>query len=109
MPMLEPSPHAAGLASKTWSGHACWIVVSRDGSAFGSVTMVFPMFACPSPGEVTLTTRLAPPALLVLASVNASNVGLNGKLGPLVTWRGWLTPTAGAGAAWWVAVMGVGV
>src|SRR5205085_12526008 len=105
MPMLEPSPHAAGLASKTWSGHACWIVVSRDGSAFGSVTMVFPMFACPSPREVTLTTRLAPPALLVFAAVNASNVGLNGTLGHLPTWQRPVTPMTPHCAPRRVAVM----
>src|SRR4051794_28296633 len=88
--MFDPSGQLAGLASKTLSMHAFWIVVKRDGSCSGSATRVLPMFAWPGP-EVTLTVRLAPLALLVLACVDAVKVGLNGSLAQSLTWK--LEPT----------------
>ena len=72
--MFEPSGQAAGLASKVAAGQAFWIVVRRAGSAIGSTSLVFAMFACPGE-EVTLTVKLAPLAFVALPLVEAVSVG----------------------------------
>src|ERR1700730_17118758 len=89
VPMFDPAGQEAGFALNVASGQACWIVVSREGRALGRVTATFPMFACPWL-EVTVTSRLAPFFLLVFACVETLNVGLNGRLAPLVAWNGTL-------------------
>ena len=68
MPMNEPSGQPAGLALNCASVHAFCSVVKPDGSAVGSVRSTLWMFASPA-FCATLTTRLAPFALLVLPCV----------------------------------------
>src|SRR5438105_3453959 len=98
VPMTEPSSQDSGLASKTLARQAFWIVVSREGSAIGRATFVFAMPATPRPCEVTLTIRLAPFSLLVLASVSASKIGWNGSFEQFASWKGedtlWLPPSS---------------
>src|ERR1700686_5192379 len=84
--MSEPAGHDAGFWLNVTSGQACWIVVSREGSALGSVTATLPMFACPG-AEPTLTSRLAPFFLLVFACVETVNVGLNGSSLHPLAWK----------------------
>src|ERR1035438_6221502 len=86
--MLEPSSQAAGLALKTASTHAFWIVDRREGIAIGSCRSTFAMFAWPRPADSTLTLRAAPLALLACAPVPAVSLGLNGSFAQLATWNG---------------------
>src|SRR6202162_4045962 len=90
--MVEPSSHAAGLASKVESGQAFWMVVSREGSAIGSTSFVLPMFASPGDAAI-LTVRLAPLGLLALPCVEAVSFGWNGSAPQLPTWKGVETGT----------------
>src|SRR5580704_3216881 len=86
-PTIDAAGHAAGFASKTAAVHAFCSVVSRDGSALGSSTLTFAMFASYGPaGYPSLTCRLAPPALLAFPDVDASSFGLNADTAQLVTW-----------------------
>src|ERR1700730_16957770 len=47
IPISEPAGQVAGLASKVAAGQACWMVVSRAGSCWGSVTATDLTLACP--------------------------------------------------------------
>src|ERR1700724_2721982 len=86
-PITEPSGQVAGFLANTWSGQACWIVVSLEGISPGITSLVLPMFACPG-DDLTLTVRLAPFCLLKSLSVEISNTGLKGRLPRLFTWNG---------------------
>src|SRR5262249_17251983 len=86
-PITEPSGQVAGLALNVCSGHAFWIVVSREGSSTGNTILVLTMLACPG-AAVTFTNRLVPLTLVKLASVVASSFGANGSLSQPVAWNG---------------------
>ncbi len=79
LPITEPAGQPAGFAANVASGHACWIVVNREGSCLGSFTATLRMFACAPWGYPTLTVRLAPFFLLVFACVETVKEGLNGS------------------------------
>ena len=71
--------------------HAFCSVVRREGSAIGNCRSTLWMFA--SPGFcATLTTRLAPFALLVVPCVEAVKRGLNGRLAQFAASNGLDTP-----------------
>src|SRR5271168_4115917 len=91
LPIAEASGQAAGLASKTVSGHACCSVESRVGSCLGKTIFALLMFACPG-GEKILRSTLAPMSRTVRACVLvraiASSFGVKGSVAQLATSKG---------------------
>ncbi len=87
-PITEPSSQLAGLALKTASRHAFWIVVSRDGSTPGIVKSTLWMFAWPMPGDSTVTAKVVPSSLLPWPTTEAVSFGANGRLAQLDTTNG---------------------
>ena len=82
--MSDPSGQLAGLVLNAFSVQAFCSVVRRAGSCLGSCRRTLATFACATPveltpPEVTVTVRLAPSALLVLAWVLAVKAGRNGR------------------------------
>src|ERR1700733_4003259 len=82
----DAAGHPAGLVLNCASVHALRSVVRREGSWLGSCTSTLPTFA--SPGLATsLTSRLAPCALLACPLVEAVNDGLNGSVAQPPAWK----------------------
>src|SRR5437588_7751583 len=107
VPTTEAAGHDAGFAANVASGHAFCSVVSLEGSCLGRLTLTLAMFAWPG-AEVTLTCSAAPFALLVLASVSTVNLGVNGSVTQLATWKRDDTGTIAPSVEAIVPVMDVG-
>src|SRR5438132_1021657 len=87
VPTLDAAGQLSGLAANVACRHAFCSVVSRDGRALGSDVFTERMLAWPA-AWLTLTSRLAPLALDVLAFVDAENEGLNASAPQPSAWKG---------------------